>query len=515
MKRILFSIALLASSLAVFAQTPQPDAEYLLYREGFSINEDGSTDFNCRKELLLHAQRAITAYATNGETFIVYNPANEVLTINECYTIRPDGTRVETPKNAFIEQLPEECANCARYNNMREMVIVHTALEQEGIIVLDYTIRRNNVDVLGKVTIAENYPVRRYEFNISAAPKFQYMVQPVNMDRVHYTTSGDKGRFSITCYDVPAMMTDPYLPNEDDLYPTIFLSGVQEDVAMAFFNNNRKDEYITYGEKIQGAETLINELRRESDEATVIAIRDWVLDNVNHVRLPYFLDDYAVDENITWSENCGLNTSRIPLTAALLQKAGFKAQIQWSMYHLPEVDTLHFIIPQGDQHRIIVTINDAQYILNPTSKTSLESPNVPSASTSDIIDFDRSLEWNGKPIANGFAKMELPRDEKALRLNLSLLSSFRTSPLQCQPTSESYHYIITLPEGMKMTSKEVDQEYTFPGVGCVKVKISRKGRTIDVVRRLVVENGLIPADKYQDFRKIISLWETTNEIIAK
>ena len=515
MKRILFTIAAIAVSLTTFAQTIQPDAEYLLYRESFSINEDGSTDFNCRKELLLHANRAITAYAKNGETFILYNPASEVLTINECYTIRPDGTRVETPKNAFIEQLPSECADCARYNNMREMVIVHTALEQEGIIVLDYTIRRNNVDMLGKVIMAEDYPVRRYEFTISAAPKYQYMVQPTNLDRIQYTTSGDKGRFSITGYNVPAMMKDPYLPDEDELYPIIYLSGVQEEVALSFYNNNRKDEYINYGNKIQGAEELIKSLKRNTDEETAIAIRDWVIDNVTLVNLPYFLDDYAVDENITWNENCGLTSSMVPLTAALLQKAGIKTQIQWGFYHLPQIDTLNFIIPSYSQNRLILTLNGANYLLNPNKKTPLESPNVPATDEQGVISIDQQMAWGGEPVANGFSKMELPRDPQALRLDLAKLSSFRTSPLKCNPTSESYHFTITIPEGAKLVTKEVDKEFSFPGVGSVKVVIERKGQQIEVVRRLVVESGMIAPNNYSDFRKLIYLWETTNQLIIK
>lgn len=515
MKRTLFTAILLAACASAFAQS-QPDAEYLLYRESFSINDDGTTDYNHRKELKLHANRAITAYAKNGETFIVYNPANEVLTINESYTIRPDGTHVPTPKNAFIEQLPETCVNCARYNNMREMVVVHTALEPECTIVLDYTIRRNNQDVLGKVVLAEDYPVLRYEFSISAAPKFQYMVQPLNLDRIQYTTSGDKGRFSITGFNVPALLNDPYLPADDDLYPTIYLSGVQERVALAFFNSNTTNDYVTYGNKISGADALVTSLRGATAQQTVVSIRDWVLDNVTTVKLPYFLDDYAIDENAAWNENCGLLSSKIPLTAALLQKAGFKTTIQWGFYHLPEVDTLHFVIPQITATRLIVEVDGAQYLLDPTTKSPLEAPEVPTAANEPgIISVDQALAWQPTPVANGFATMQLPRHDNALRLNLAQLSSFRTSPLKCQPTSESYHYTITLPEGAKLVTKPVDIERTYPGIGSVKVVISRKGQTVDVVRRLVVESGNITPAQYHDFRNLISIWETTDQLTTK
>ncbi|MCR5192580.1 MAG: DUF3857 domain-containing protein, partial [Bacteroidales bacterium] len=90
---------------STFAQ----DAEYNLIRRTYKVNSDGSLDISYRKEIKLIRNRAITAYADKGETFILYNPAIDNLTINESYTIRPDGSRVQTPANAFIDQLPSQC----------------------------------------------------------------------------------------------------------------------------------------------------------------------------------------------------------------------------------------------------------------------------------------------------------------------------------------------------------------------------------------------------------------------
>ena len=162
MKRIfLLTMAVLMGAMTM-AQN-QPDAEYKLIRRSYKTNSDGSMDINFRKEIKMIRNRAITAYADKGETFITFNPQFETLTINECYTIMADGTKVETPENAFVLQLPSECADCGRLNGIREMAIVHTALEYNCMIVLDYTIHRNSSRLGERCTCKEDGPVHRYE----------------------------------------------------------------------------------------------------------------------------------------------------------------------------------------------------------------------------------------------------------------------------------------------------------------------------------------------------------------
>ena len=90
------AIALFLSfiSSTTFAQ----DAEYNLIRRTYKVNNDGSLDISYRKEIKLIRNRAITAYADKGETFILYNPSI-VLTEVE---FRPQPTLLSTncPANA-------------------------------------------------------------------------------------------------------------------------------------------------------------------------------------------------------------------------------------------------------------------------------------------------------------------------------------------------------------------------------------------------------------------------------
>ena len=105
MKKILFSLIVLAFAPTLRAQSVQPDAEYLLIRRTYTTYDDGSMDVRFRKEIKLLRNRAINAYALNGETFIEYNPLFELLTINECHTLLPDGRKVTPRESAYIEQL--------------------------------------------------------------------------------------------------------------------------------------------------------------------------------------------------------------------------------------------------------------------------------------------------------------------------------------------------------------------------------------------------------------------------
>ena len=133
--RLLILLFLLSSALTTTAQKKY-DAVFKKIDKSYTLHDDGSIDYTYRKELQLNSQRSFDKMY--GETFIVYNPEYQELKINEAYTIRKDGSRVNTPANAFNEVLPSNCTDCGRYSGVKEMVVTHTALEYGATIVLDY-----------------------------------------------------------------------------------------------------------------------------------------------------------------------------------------------------------------------------------------------------------------------------------------------------------------------------------------------------------------------------------------
>ncbi|MBP5644407.1 MAG: DUF3857 domain-containing protein [Bacteroidales bacterium] len=248
------------------AQTTEPDAEYNLIRRTYKVNADGSMDIRIRKEIKLLRNRAITAYADKGETFIEYNPAFESLTINESYTQRPDGTKVQTPQNAFINQLPSSCVDCGRYNGIREMAIVHTALEYNCIVVLDYTLHRNSGVLAERFNTSTDCPVKRYEI-----------------------TYPDGHKQVLT--DIPQTLNDPYMPAKQGYDVEFQIGAIPQYTAESGIPEARK---------------VVNGLKKEDAKASIAAIRDWVVDYVvlnpiNPARVNYAITPAAQ----VFQQNCG------------------------------------------------------------------------------------------------------------------------------------------------------------------------------------------------------------------
>ena len=268
MKRIILTSIILLATVAAFAQNKQPDAEYNLIRRSYKVNSDSTMEIRFRKEIVLLRNRAITAYADKGETFITYNPAFESLTINECYTVRPDGSKVTTPQNAFILQLPSECTDCGRLNELREMAIVHTALEYNCTIVLDYTLHYEIRYADGHTQVATNLP------------------QTVN---------------------------DPYMPAKKG-YDVEFQLGPKP--------------VYTAEQTLPAADNLLSALKKDNSKEYVTAIRDWVVDYVHLNPIDPARVNYAITPaSDVFATNCGTAIDKTGLLAALLNQAGFRATI--------------------------------------------------------------------------------------------------------------------------------------------------------------------------------------------
>ena len=130
-----------------------------------------------QKELTLFTHAAMNGLY--GETFIVYNPDFQKLEIHASYTRQKDGTVVQTPANAFVEVLPAAAANAPAYNQLKEMVVVHTGLELGATIVLDYSIVSKagylpELDVC--CPVKELSPIKEFTFrlNVPAGKSVHY-----------------------------------------------------------------------------------------------------------------------------------------------------------------------------------------------------------------------------------------------------------------------------------------------------------------------------------------------------
>lgn len=124
--------------LAVLPVKAESEAEFRKLSKTYTLRAGGSQELRVQKELTLFTHAAMNGLY--GETFIVYDPEFQELTIHESYTRQKDGTVIKTPSNALVEVLPSSAANAPAYNHLKEMVVVHTGLELGATIYLDYSI---------------------------------------------------------------------------------------------------------------------------------------------------------------------------------------------------------------------------------------------------------------------------------------------------------------------------------------------------------------------------------------
>lgn len=453
------------ASVPAIAQTGHPDAVYNLIRRSYKTNSDGSMDIRFRKELVLLRNRAITAYADKGETFITYNPDFETLTINESYTVRPDGSRVNTPENAFVLQLPSQCKDCGRLNNIREMAIVHTALEANCTIVLDYTLHRNATFLAEHFNLNQDCPVRAYEIRYADGHTqvLDNLAQTVN---------------------------DPYMPAKKG-YDIEFQLG-EKPVFHA-------------QQTLPEAASLLNTLRKENGKEYVAAIRDWVVDYVTLNPVDLARVNYAMTAPATvFADNCGTILDKTGLLAAMLNQAGFRATI---------VDNSISVF--GDRPmEIEVSIEGNLYRLDALHKnpilTEAEKADAAAVAAAPVY-IDRHLDWNPDTIVDNYVRITLPAEKSNLSIDPAKLNPSRTSQVQAGAVSEFYHYTLDLPKGAKLIGGDINIEYTR-NVGSINIIVKQKGRRLLVTRSLRLRKALINPAEYAEFRQLIIDWNSHRQL---
>ena len=465
MKKAILTALVLTATLTALAQSPQPDAQYNLIRRSYRTNSDSTMDIRIRKEIILLRNRAITAYADKGETFITYNPDFENLTINESYTQRPDGTRVPTPANAFVLQLPSECADCGRLNGLREMAIVHTALEPGCTIVLDYTLHRNTTLLAERFNLSQDCPVARYEIRY-----------PDGHTEVHN--------------NLPQTVDDPYMPPRR-AYDVEFQLG-------------NKPVY-TAEQSLPAAATLLSSLKSHDSKTYAAAIRDWVVDHVTLNPVDPARLDYAITPAaLVFASNCGTAIDKTGLLAALLNQAGFQATI---------VDNTLNVF--GDRpFEVEVTIDGLKYRLNATDKqpllTQAERADAAAVAAAPIY-IDRSLPWTPDTLVDGYVRITLPHEKGGIDINPARLNPSRTSDVQARVTTEFYHYTMELPKGAKLIGGDVNIEYNR-AVGSINIIVKQKGRRLLVTRSLRLRKAVITRAEYSDFRQLMIDWNSHRQL---
>lgn len=316
-------ICLLALTASVFAAS---EAEYKKLSKAYTLNADGSQELRYSMELTLFTHTAMNG--TYGESFIVYNPEYQVLKINSSYTKQKDGNIVKAPDNAFVEVLPRAAADAPAYNNLKEMVVVHTGLELGATIYLDYTLTSKpgylpELDIYDE--LLQTSPVKEYTISLSA-PESKPLFYTLQNNSAKPAVSTANGMKTVTwkLNNLPASSRDPFVSaaNGDVPFLTASTYASNGDALKALYAQ------FTPATDVQLAAIAENITEgKKNDAEKVQAILKHVNENLGFSRLSLSDAGYKIrSSNDVIYSAYGTEAEKANLLNGLLNAAGIKAE---------------------------------------------------------------------------------------------------------------------------------------------------------------------------------------------
>ena len=547
MKKLTFLTFLLVFGIAAFAG-PQYDANYRLISKSYTLNKDGSMDYRFRKELQLFSKSAFDTY---GETFIWYNPEYQTLTINEAYTIRKDGSKVQTPANAFNPSLPYACENCERFNGIREMVVTHTALEYDATIVLDYTIHTEQPymkELMEQVELYEDEPIDQYEVSVSVPENLRFYA--ILNEKGGVRTENEYTANKWVFYKLPPNPQESYLPK--DYLPYLqftTLNGHSTYLMRMSMQNAFLSKETPFSAAVDDLKT-----KSEGGMALVLAIRDYVRTNIRENKVPMRYMNYLVASPATvWNTNCGNGFEKNLLLQAMLKEAGFKAVIGVFYRNLME----------DPESAVRVMVDGKFYYVSVTEPGNLSLDNVKTQDkfisfTDEVLDMGNhpakikvssSMTVKGEgsgykvektidesevqspkantylptepvvakakveKLSNGYGQVRVSDGPYGCNLRAASISPDRVHPVAITPSDESYSYTVTLPAGARWVTKDFifEKSYDF---GYVIIEHKQVDGKMIVTRHLKINRPVIEGKKQiKQFREMLAEWNVDRNFI--
>ena len=555
-KRILIiSIWVIWANVAFCAKT-QPDAVYHLIKKEYKINPDGSMDYHFRKEMQLFSHDAF--FNRYGETLIPYNTEFQTLTINEAYTIRKDGSKVETPANAFNPSLPSGCTLCERFNNIREMVVTHTALEYDATIVLDYTIHTVPMfisSLMETIDLYESVPIEKYEVSVTL-PHFLNLMYKLNYYGVSLEPVKAKGQdstytFHWTFTELPQKPSDKNLPRGylPDLNLTTFASPADFVENWGFQNSFAVDNHDFCKTQVSN---LTAGLKTDLDK--VFVIRHYVHDVIHTNEVPLQRMNYIVaSPSLVWKTNCGTRLEKDLLLTTMLKAAGIRAEFGILYEYLmkdPEsavrimVDGEEFFITSSSESEYSLSVDKAGdsfiSMRGEIVPFKMENTNVEVSAKVNVIvkdgnamadvQVDKSEIRSPKAmtmkasepnvartriekLGNGYFALEVSNGYYGCPVKSFDIQRNRQLPVAVSPVQESYSYTIRLPANARCITQpyHIEKQADF---GRMIVEMFQNGNAITMVRSLALDENFIEGKKQiRQLREMLSEWNAEKKLV--
>ncbi len=330
-KNLFIIIAFLASAPAfLFGQYQNADAVYENLHETYSLDQDGNISYHFYKKAKLN-----THYSFNrmyGETFIVYNPDYQELIINKAQTIMADGKVVPVPENAFNEVLPHFAAGAPPFNQIKEMVITHTALEIGATIELDYVIKTKAgyfPALMDYKNFESRSPVREYVCTVEVPEghEFHHRMSNLRLAPEKNTEKG-KDKYIWRISNLHQLSGEDHLPPKSMYLPCLTFSTAKN--LQIVTEKLTAQKAFTNQKLPQSAIDFAHNLKTQFSNKTQLmqAIRKHVDQNINNWFVPLQYTAYkARTISEVWNSNGGTKLEKNLLLSALLREAGFRTNV--------------------------------------------------------------------------------------------------------------------------------------------------------------------------------------------
>lgn len=480
----------------LFAQ--KTEGEFIALKEKYTIGADGSIVYKQHKELKVNTLFSI--HNLYGETFIVYNPAFQTLTVDGCHTTQADGTVIPLPPNALNEVLPSAAADAPAYNHLKEMVVTHTGLEPGAVISLDYTITTKpgfpgSGDIFRRFNEAS--PVKDYTLTVEV-PAGKELTVSQNLG-AKISKAGDV--YTIKASGIPARLFEPNAPVDDA--PFIYASVNPGEGAGSIFKLLPEEDMSALASKICEGKT--------SDKDKMDAISFWMMENLSLCGLPLNQAGVVRKPSEVVSTAYGTFEEKAALMLSLAEAAGIKAE-PLAMFEPtcpPCLQTLMgsmWIKACGKYYSAAGGFSRED---SPKGRFQVLSPSGPipveTASETVVIEEDVVLDPKKATVAGDYHIFSLPSAREGFdSWRIRSLNSFRNYPFELPSLlDEKVSYRISVPEGTIVTEPF---EKTISGpAGTAKIKLTVDGNKAFYTREVRFVKGIIPVKEYSSFRSQVNL----------
>ncbi|MDD3063481.1 MAG: DUF3857 domain-containing protein [Massilibacteroides sp.] len=515
-----YLLLLLFLSTAYPLVTSAQEAEFVKLNKTFVLNEDGSQEFRCYKELKLFTHTAMNS--TYGETFIVYNPDFQELEIHSCYTRQKDGTIIKTPENAFVEVLPRFATDAPAYNQLKEMIVVHTGLDLGSTIYLDYSIHTKG-NILRALDIdeflQETSPVLEYKITISVPEKQTLNYQTLGKLKPTEQITQNRKIYSWQLKNIPATSRRPFLPQNKENVLRL-TANTYENKNKAFL---RIDQQIKESSSME-SETFAGFLTEScsSEKEKLDVVLSHVVNNISTTPIPFSSAGYrlrSADEVLRSAY--GTEIEKTNLLNKMLNAAGIPSEI---VFFYPTALSSGITGLAGIKQVGVKTTLDGKAIylsalrtqpIQPELRGSLDKvialsgDQITVEQKPAIYDERQELTLDKTKIQNGYLIYDLPQSKGIDQWHMSALNSRREDwfeiPSMLKETSTC---LITIPEGISYSGNTEPVALTNPQ-GKFSRTIRLNGNKLEIIRTLELKQIQYSPDEYAEVRKLIMEWNGT------